>query len=268
MTHGPLDSVLRLDGRIALVTGGGGGLGGATAEILAEAGATVVVSDIDQAAAERVAAACRNHMPDSVALAADVTDPAAVAAVFDEVAHRWGRLEVLVTTAGVSAATDPTPTAATDPLFNDISTLSDAAWRRMLSVHLDGTFFCIRSAVPLMRAAGRGSIVCMSSIAGLAGIGPPHYSAAKGGILGLVRALARSLGPEGIRINAVCPGAIDAGMTLLRPREVVEAFLPQIPVGRFGAAREIGHAVLYLASDASSYTTGQWTSPNGGSVIS
>jgi 3-oxoacyl-[acyl-carrier protein] reductase len=143
--------------------------------------------------------------------------------------------------------------------------MTDASWHRMLGVHLDGTFFCIRAARRVMTAGA--SIVCISSIAGLAGVGPFHYAAAKGGILGLVRSLARDLGPEGIRINAVCPGAIDAGMTHENDPAVVAAYIPTVPLRRLGLAVEIANAALYLACDESGYTTGQWLSPNGGTVI-
>jgi NAD(P)-dependent dehydrogenase (short-subunit alcohol dehydrogenase family) len=257
---------MKLDGRVALITGGGGGLGRATALVLAGEGAAVIVNDVNRDAAEATAAACGAS---SAALVADVSDSAAVKAMFDEITSRWGRLDVLVNNAGISSLADgPEATATTDaPPVPEILALRDEAWHRMLRVHLDGTFFCTRGAVRLMAARGKGSIICISSIAGLAGIGPLHYSTAKGGILGFVRSLARQLGPLGIRINAVCPGAIDAGMTKLHDREEVEAYLPLIPLGRLGEADEIGRAVLYLASDDSSYTTGQWLSPNGGAVI-
>jgi 3-oxoacyl-[acyl-carrier protein] reductase len=118
-----------------------------------------------------------------------------------------------------------------------------------------------------MKRQGRGSIVCMSSIAGLAGIGPLHYSAAKGGILGFVRSLARNIGPAGLRVNAICPGAIDSGMSRLYPPERQKQSIPAIPLRRLGEASDIAFAALYLASDESAYTTGQWLSPNGGLVI-
>jgi 3-oxoacyl-[acyl-carrier protein] reductase len=260
---------VKLDGRVALITGGGGGLGRATAVVLAGEGAAVIVNDINQDAAEATAAACQAASPDSAALVADVSDSAAVAAMFGEITSRWGRLDVLVNNAGISslALDGAAPLKSTGTRRPEILDLSDETWHRMLRVHLDGTFFCTRGAVRLMAGTGQGSIICISSIAGLAGIGPLHYSTAKGGILGFVRSLARQVGPLGIRINAVCPGAIDAGMTKLHDREEVEAYLPLIPLGRLGEAEEIGRAVLYLASDDSSYTTGQWLSPNGGSVI-
>jgi 3-oxoacyl-[acyl-carrier protein] reductase len=261
-----------MDGRVAVVTGAGGGLGGASAVALAEAGATVVALDRTAATAEATAAACRVHAPASEAATVDVTDSAAVDAVLGDVDHRLGRIDVLVTAAGISSRADGSAAAAPAPADGpryavDLLALTDDIWRQMLAVHLDGTFFCVRAALPAMQRNGAGSIVCFSSIAGLAGVGPIHYSAAKGGILGFVRSLARVVAPAGIRVNAVCPGSIDAGITLLYPREVVEAHLPEVPMGRLGTAREIADAVLHLASDQSSYTTGQWLSPNGGSVI-
>ena len=258
---------MKLDGRVALVTGAGGGLGRATAAILASEGAAVVVNDLDQDAADATVAACVASSPSSAAMITDVSDRASVTAMFEAIGRRWGRLDVLVNNAGISSLAGGAPGPSSDPKVPEILAISDDTWHRMLQVHLDGTFFCTQEAVRLMAGAGTGSIICISSIAGLAGIGPLHYSTAKGGILGFVRSLARQVGPLGIRINAVCPGAIDAGMTKLHDREEVDAYLPQIPLGRLGEAEEVGRAVLYLASDDSSYTTGQWLSPNGGSVI-
>ena len=260
-------TVKKLQGRVALITGAGGGLGRGTALVLAAEGATVIVNDLNREAADATVAACQEASPSTAALIADVSDSSAVAAMFEEVRSRWGRLDILVNNAGISSLAGGAPPRPAGAKVPEILELSDETWHRMLRVHLDGTFFCTRAAVGLMAEAGVGSIVCISSIAGLAGIGPLHYSTAKGGILGFVRSLARQVGPLGIRINAVCPGAIDAGMTKLHDRAEVEGYLPQIPLGRLGEAEEIGKAVLYLASDDSSYTTGQWLSPNGGSVI-
>jgi 3-oxoacyl-[acyl-carrier protein] reductase len=119
----------------------------------------------------------------------------------------------------------------------------------------------------MMADAGKGSVVCMSSIAGSVGMGPIHYSAAKGGILGFVRSVARVAGPLGIRVNAICPGAIDAGMTKVHPREMMAAVVPQVPLRRLGLAADIADTALYLASDLSAYVTGETISPNGGLSI-
>ena len=177
------------------------------------------------------------------------------------------RLDTLVTNAGVSTATDPDADTSVDPWDRDIRHVSDASWRRMTATHLDGTFYCTRAAVASMIGHGGGSIVCMSSMAATAGFGAVHYSAAKAGILGIVRSQARSLGRYGIRINAICPGSIDAGMLRNFPRARVEAGVSQIPLGRLGHADDVALAALYLASDESGYVTGQCLSPNGGRVI-
>jgi 3-oxoacyl-[acyl-carrier protein] reductase len=256
----------RLAGTFALVTGAGGGLGSAIAELFAREGAVVGVNDTDHEAAESVAKRCRLHSPRSEAMVADVSDRGAVQEMFAHLSANWGRLDILVNNAGVSATADVAEKS--NPLERGIDDITDIQWDRMIGVHLNGTFYCTRAAVPLMAAGGRGSIVCMSSIAGLSGFGPIHYSAAKGGILGLVRALARSVGPAGIRVNAICPGAIDAGMTKAHAPEVRQAIVPSIPLRRLGSADDIAYAALYLASDESAYTTGQWLSPNGGLVIS
>ena len=257
---------------MALVTGAGGGLGGAIAELFATEGAVVAVNDVRGDAAAAVAERCRSASPDSYPLVADVADPGSVRQMFEEVERRWGRLDVLVNNAGVSATADVPPARHGDgetplPHERGVEGITDDQWRRMLGVHLDGTFFCTRAAVPIMKRQASGSIVCMSSIAGTAGFGPVHYSAAKGGILGFVRSVARIVGPSGIRINAVCPGAIDAGMTHAHPVEVRQSIVPAIPQRRLGTALDIAYAALYLASDESAYTTGQYLSPNGGLVI-
>lgn len=270
---------MRLLDRVVVVTGAGGGLGGAIAELFAGEGAVVAVNDVREDTAEQVAERCRAAAAAagapalSRALVGDVADPASVARMFEQVEQWWGgRLDVLVNNAGVSATSDLPPAraageAAPAPLERGVEDITDEQWRRMLGVHLDGTFYCTRAAVPLMKQRGGGSIVCMSSIAGTVGFGPIHYSAAKGGILGFVRSVARTVGPAGIRINAVCPGAIDAGMTHAHAPEVRESIVPAIPQRRLGTALDIAYAALYLASDESAYTTGQYLSPNGGLVI-
>jgi 3-oxoacyl-[acyl-carrier protein] reductase len=138
----------------------------------------------------------------------------------------------------------------------------------MLAVHLDGTFYCTREALRLMKARGRGVIVNMSSVAALTGLSTvPHYSAAKGGILAFTRAVAQDVASRGIRVNAICPGYIDTPMTAPASPLMKAVTLARTPLGRFGEADEVARTALFLASDDSSFFTGQWLSPNGGLFI-
>jgi 3-oxoacyl-[acyl-carrier protein] reductase len=184
----------------------------------------------------------------------------------EEIAKTCGRLDVLVNNAGV----DRTPGDGTEKLLATGSItphMSDAGWTRMLAIHLNGAFFCARAAVVQMLEQGSGSIVNMSSIAGLGGMGAIHYATAKAGLLGFTRALAREVGARGIRVNAICPGAIETPMTQNVPAPVMKGMIAATPLRRMGTADEIAAAALFLASDESSFITGQWLSPNGGIFI-
>jgi NAD(P)-dependent dehydrogenase (short-subunit alcohol dehydrogenase family) len=142
--------------------------------------------------------------------------------------------------------------------------MAHEAFTRMLAIHVGGTFLCTREAVKLM---GRGgSVITLSSIAGLAGWGPIHYASAKGAILGFTKAACRELGAMGIRINAIAPGVIDTPMTAGVDEAMLAPMVMMTPLGRKGTAEEIAATALYLASDESSFTTGQWLSPNGGLI--
>ena len=269
---------LRLDGTLALVTGAGRGIGAAIARRFHQEGAAIIVNDVTLAAAEPLA-----RELGGTALAADVADSAAVARMFEEVARRFGRLDVLVNNAGISGLEGQPETAALmaqlaeqqqsersagGPITTHLDVtmhLPDEAWRRMIAVHLDGTFFCSREALKIMAPRNAGSIVNMGSIMGTAGgiPGAPHYSAAKAGIMGFTRALAREVVTHDIRVNAIAPGFIATDMTAgLSPmRRAIEL---QTPMTRFGDVDDVAWAAVYLASDEAKFVTGQVLSPNGG----
>ena len=267
----------RFDGRVVLVTGGGSGIGRAIATRFAEEGARVVVNDIRAEAAEATAKALGR---DARAIVADVADSGRVRAMFEETARACGGLDVLVNNAGIAevdasnrdalaekieARVGEMMTGVVETHWDITQHLSDEAWGRMLAVHLNGTFYCTREALKIMSRANRGAIVNISSVAGLMGLEvAPHYGAAKAGILGFTRSVAREVASRGIRMNAICPGFIDT--PLLEPLPPVTRLLAerQTPMARIGRPEEIAAAAAFLASDEASFITGQWLSPNGG----
>jgi len=274
---------MKLEGRVALVTGGGSGIGRATALRFAREGARVVVNDVALPAARKTVAELGDGSR-GYAIAADVSDSGAVRRMFAEIDRELGALDVLVNNAGI-AGSDPEERArmadkaearaaemrSGQPVtthWDVTQAMSDEAWHRMIGVHLNGTFFCTREALALMSRRNRGSIINLSSVAALMGLDTvPHYSAAKGGILAFTRAVAREVGSRGIRVNAICPGYIDTPMTETMAPLARQMVTARTPLGRWGEADEVAATALFLASDESSYFTGQWLSPNGGLFI-
>jgi len=270
----------RLAGKLALITGAGAGLGAQIARRFHQEGAEIVVNDLRADAAEAVA-----KEVGGLAITADVADSAAVARMFAHVGARCGRLDVLVNNAGFGFDGDPdtiarfnevplqqmAELAAGGPVRTHLDVtvnLSDERWRRMLAVHLDGTFYCCREALKIMNGQTAGAIINQASIMGTTGgAGGIHYCAAKAGILGLTRSLAREVVTRGIRVNAIAPGWIDTELTapVTKVRPLIEA---ATPMGRFGDADDVAWAAVYLASDEAKFVTGQVLSPNGGFYMS
>ena len=268
----------RLEGKIALITGGASGLGAQIGRRFTEEGATVVVNDLQAADAEAMAAELGG---DSMGVGFDVSDSTAVEAGFKAVGEQFGRLDILVNNAGIGldmpeqerqererqTFQQMAEIQAGGPIetFVDVTMhMPDERWRRMLAIHLDGTFYCTREALKIMAPQLSGSIISMGSIMGTAGgAGPPHYCAAKAGIMGLTRSLARELVPRNIRVNAIAPGFIDTPMTepIGDRKALIEAITP---MRRFGEPDDIAWAAVYLASDEANFMTGQVLSPNGG----
>jgi len=272
---------MRLEDRVALITGGGSGIGRAIALRFAAEGATVVVNDVKQETAQKTVGELGRP---GLALQADVSDAAQVRAMFARVEREFGgRLHVLVNNAGI-AETSPeerkrlrgmTEARLAESIAGQITThwdvtenMSDESWHRMIGVHLNGTFFCTREALKLMSRGNQGSIINMSSVAALTGLETvPHYSAAKGGILSFTRAVAREVGSRSIRVNAICPGYINTPMTAGISEMAQRLLIARTPLGRWGEPEDIAATAAFLASDDSSFYTGQWLSPNGGLVI-
>jgi NAD(P)-dependent dehydrogenase (short-subunit alcohol dehydrogenase family) len=241
----------RLEGRVALVTAAGNGIGRATAHALAQAGAHVAVTDIDGAAAARVAEEIGGE-----AHPLDVTDEAAIVAVVGEIAGRRGRLDILVNNAGIGART---PTA-------DLST---ERWAKVLATGPSATFWCAREAGRHMLRAGKGAVVNVASIMGLVGTTRyPNiaYHTAKGAVVNLTRALACEWAAKGVRVNAVAPTFARTKLIepLLADPAMTKDLLADTPMGRFAEPEEVAAAILFLASDAASMITGAILPVDGG----
>ena len=245
-----------LRGKVAIVTGASAGIGRAAALALAAEGAKVVLADVDVARGEQVAREVSDKGGEALFLRTDVTDDDSVAALVAETVARFGGLDVAFNNAGIEGT--PALTADCTP----------ENWQRTLAVNLTGVWSCMRHEIPRMLERGGGSIVNMSSVAGLVGFATiPAYTASKHGVAGLTKTAALEYAGQGIRVNAVCPGVIDTEMverfTGGQP-EAEAAMVATEPVGRLGHPEEIADAVVWLCSDRSSFVTGQAIAVDGG----
>ena len=253
---------MKLKDKVALVTGAGSGLGRAIALAFAREGAKVVVNDIEEKRATQTVADIKAQGGDAFAVAADVSDSQQVKQMFAQAVKKYSTIDILVNNAGILQA-------------EGIATMQDEQWKRMLAVHLDGTFYCTREAVAIMEPKGSGKIINMASIAAITGLGgATHYSAAKGGIMAFTKASAKELIGSGIYVNAIAPGFIDTpglkepfGLESEALAELIQAAFGKILLDRLGTPEEIAPVAVFLASDESSFMVGQVISPNGGQVI-
>lgn len=262
----------RLKGKRAVVTGGAQGIGAAIARRLAAEGAVVAVLDLDAGAAGALLSAPH------VGIACDVRDTASVDAAFAAVKERIGGIDVLVNNAGRGSAPGDgmdryyaaqAQQAEGQPVFADQTIhCSDAGWDGVMAVTLDGTFRCSRAAVRIMAEQGTGgAIVNIASTSGVKGDGPVPYSAAKAGVLGLTRGMARELAARGIRVNAVNPGATETPIYATLPPETKDAIAADSLMKRLAHPDEIAGAVAFLAGDDGSFATGSIVTVNGGAYF-
>jgi 3-oxoacyl-[acyl-carrier protein] reductase len=254
MSTPTITSLLDLTGQVALITGASRGIGRATAELFAQAGARVALLARSAAPLEQVAEVLRQtHGPERVlAVAADVANAAQVEAAVQQVAGAWGRVDVLINNAGLIH-------------FGPIDAITPEDWQRVIGANLTGAYLCARAVVPLMQAQCSGLIVNIASISGQTGgvSAGVDYAASKGGMLAFTKTLARDLAPYGVTVNAIAPGQIDADPDLLTP-EARQRVIQMIPLGRLGEPREIAYAALFLASPMAAFMTGATLDVNGG----
>jgi 3-oxoacyl-[acyl-carrier protein] reductase len=241
---------LDLTGKVALVTGGSQGLGAATARVLAQAGASVVVNHFPDQEQARLAEQLASELPAAVALSADVSRPEQIQAMMGQLQERFNGLDILINNAGIIRD-------------KSMGKMDPALWDAVIATNLSGVFHCCQAALPILRDGGR--IVSLASISGQVGFfGQTNYSAAKAGVVGLTRALSKELARRGITVNAVAPGIVQTAMLKAIPEDVRQQMVEQIPLGRWAQPEEIANTILWLCSDLAGYITGQTINVNGG----
>ena len=246
---------MRLDGKVALISGGSRGMGAFEAELFVQEGAKVVICDVRDEEGDALAKKIVDRGGEAAFVHLDVTSESDWAAAVREAVERYGKLDVLVNNAGVSAR-------------GSIEETSPDDWDRVMDINAKGVFLGTRSAIPEMRKAGGGSIINISSQLGLVGMGEssPQYQASKGAVRIFSKSAAIQYAHEGIRVNSVHPGPIITPMTEARRSDEVvrQRMISRIPLGRYGESEDVAYGVLYLASDESSFVTGSELVIDGG----
>jgi len=247
----------KLKGKVAIITGAGQGMGESVAKLFAKEGAKVVVNDINENKAKMVAEEIRSEAKEALAIRADVTNRREVSRLVEKTVEEFGTVHILINNAGILRS-------------SKIEAISEEEWDLVLNINLKGTFLCSKAVLPIMKKNRYGRIVNFSSSAGrsVSTLGGIHYTAAKAGILGLTRQMAKEVAAFNINVNSVCPGLIDTEMVRDNcPPERLRHYEESFPIPRLGRPEEVARLVLFLVSDSSSYITGASLDINGGDLM-
>ncbi len=245
----------RLDGKVTIITGGASGIGKKTAEIFSKEGAIIAIFDVNRDALNETEKEIRDAGGKCNGYVVDVTNFEDVTEKVKEVIEDFGKIEVLVNNAGITKD-------------NFLTKMEIDDWNKVIAINLTGTFNCAKAVATYMMEQGKGNIVNVSSVVGVYGnIGQTNYAASKAGVIGLTKTWAKEFAKKGIRVNAVAPGFIKTPMTEKVPEKVLEIMISKTPMGRMGESLEVANAILFLASEESSFTTGHILHVDGGLVL-
>jgi 3-oxoacyl-[acyl-carrier protein] reductase len=246
---------MRLENKVAVITGGAAGIGRETALLFAREGAQVAICDFDEAAGRTTLKEVQAQSPGSSFFKVDVSDRTQVRAMVNGVTEKYGRIDILVNNAGITR----------DALLKK---MTEEQWDQVIAVNLKGVFNCTQAVAEIMLQQGSGKIVNTTSVVGLYGnVGQTNYAATKAGVIGMTRSWAKELGSRGINVNAVAPGFIVTEMTAKVPDKVLDLVKEKTPLGRLGKPADIANAYLFLASEEASYVNGAILSVDGGLVL-
>lgn len=240
--------------KVAIVTGSARGIGFAIAQVLAEEGAKVVISDLSMSSGEESAKQLQEKGYEAVFIPCDISKRDQVNELFSKTKEHFGTIDVLVNNAGINR----------DGMLHK---LTDDDWDKVIDINLKGTFNCMQEAAKLMREQGSGRIVNISSASWLGNVGQANYAASKAGVIGLTKTACRELARKGVTVNAICPGFIDTDMTRGVPEKVWDIMISKIPAGFAGDPRDVSQCVAFLASDKARYINGEVINVGGGMVL-